>query len=184
MAEQESKGSAWPELKALMHGMDHKQLVGLVADMYRFSKDNQTFLHTRFGIGRDLLEPYKKMIDECMYPNVCTCNPIRISKAKKAISNYSKAIGDTPGEAELMVFFVERGTKYTVDCGDIDEGFYDSLNGMYRRAIKKVLSLPENQQREFRERLKEIMISSVDTGWGYHDTLCGDYYDAFPADED
>ena len=183
MSKQKSNGSTWSELKPCILSMDHKQLVKLVADMYRFSKDNQIFLHTRFGIGKDLLEPYKETIDECMYPDVYSKKTIQISKARKAISNYSKAVGDILGEAELMVFFVECGNNFTVGFGDIDEGFYDSLNGMYRRAIKKVLSLPENQQQEFRGRLKAIMISSSGIGWGYHDMLSDDYYDAFSEEE-
>ncbi|MCK5133125.1 MAG: hypothetical protein KAR40_13345 [Candidatus Sabulitectum sp.] len=164
--------------------MDRKQLVKLVADMYRFSKDNQIFLHSRFGIGKDLLEPYKKTIDECMYLDLCSKETIQISKAEKTISNYTKAAGDILGEVELMVYFVECGNNFTIGFGDIDEEFYNSLNEMYRRAINKVLSLPENQQKEFQDRLKEIMISSSDIGWCYHDTLSNDYYDAFSEEEE
>jgi len=69
-----------------------------------------------------------------------------------------------------------------VNFGDIDEGFYDALNLMYRRAIQKVLSLPEEQQRGFRERLEKIMTSASGIGWGYYDMLCDDYYSAFPED--
>ena len=118
-----------------------------------------------------------------MYPDVYTNKPIQISKAKKAISNYSKAIGDPVGEAELITFFVECGNSFTVNFGDIDGAFYDSLNRMYQRAIEKALGLPEKLRSSFQERLKRIMISSSDIGWGYHDMLCDDYYKAFPNDE-
>jgi len=183
MAKQKSNGPTWLELKPHIVDMDHKQLTKLVADMYRFSKDNQVFLHTRFGIGKDRLAPYKKTIDECMHPDIYSNKPIQIAKAKKAISNYSKAVGDILGEAELMIFFVECGNNFTVSYGDMDEGFYDSLNGMYRRAIKKIFNFPEKQQREFRDRLKEIIISSSNIGWGYHDILNDDYYSTFPEEE-
>ena len=98
--------------------------------------------------------PYKKTIDECMHPDIYSDKPIQIAKAKKAISSYSKAVGDPLGVTELMVFFVECGNKFTVNFGDINEGFYNSLNGMYRRAIQKVLSHPEEQQSVFRDRLE------------------------------
>lgn len=148
--------------------------------MYRFSKENQVFLHARFGVGEDPLASYKKTIEECMYPDLYGDKPVQIAKAKKAISNYSKATGDTLGEVELMVTFVECGNNFTVNCGDIDEVFYDSLNRMYRRVIEKVLRLPEEQQGGYEARLKEIMTSSSGIGWGYHDTLADDYYSAFP----
>jgi len=77
----------------------------------------------------------------------------------------------TYGKIELMIFFVECGNKFTLDFGDIDEGFYDALNQMYQRAIRSVLSLPEEQRSEFQERLEKIMTSSSGIGWGYHDML-------------
>ena len=108
---------------------------------------------------------------------------IQVSKAKKAISNYVKAVGDPAVEAELMIYFVECGNRFTVNYGDIDGPFYDALNRMYRQTIKKVLTLTEERQDEFKERLEAIMASSSNIGWGYHDMLCDDYYGAFPEDD-
>ena len=92
-------------------------------------------------------------------------------------------MGDPLVEAELMTFFVECGNNFTVDFGDIDEAFNDALNRMYRRAIDKVLSLPEEQRIGFKDRFEAIMTSSSGIGWGYHDMLSDDYYEAFPEDE-
>jgi hypothetical protein len=170
-------------VKSSVVNLDQKQLLILVADLYRFSKENQAFFHARFGVSDDPLAPYKKTIDECMYPDVYSNKSLQISKAKRAISSYSKAIQDPLGETELMVFFVECGNKFTVDFGDIDEGFYEALNRMYQRAIKNVLNLPEEHQGVFQYRLKDIMTSSSGIGWGYHGTLCDDYYNAFPEEE-
>lgn len=183
MAKREPSSPTWSDVKAAVVNLDHKHLVKLVTDLYRLSKENQAFLHARFAPGDDPLGPYKKTINECMYPDVYSNKPIQISKAKTTISSYSKAVGDPLGEAELMTFFVECGNSLTVDFGDIDEGFYEALNRMYRRAIEKVLSLPTEQQGEFKDRLEAIMTSSSGIGWGYHDTLSEDYYEAFPEDE-
>lgn len=183
MAKRKSSSATWSDVKPAVVNLDQEQLLRLVADLYRFSKENRAFLHARFGVGDDPLAPYKKTIDECMYPDVRKNKPIQISKAKKAISSYSKAVGDPLGETELMVFFVECGNSFTVDFGDIDEGFYDALNRVYQRAIEKVLSLPEDHQQEFQDRLRDIVTSSSGIGWGYHDMLCHDYYSAFPEEE-
>ena len=183
MAKGKSVGATWSDVKAEVAKLNTQQLVSLLADLYRFSKENQAFLHARFAVVGDPLDPYKRTIAECMYPDIYKNKPVQISKAKKAISDYSKAVGDSLGEAELMTFFVERGNAFTVNFGDIDEEFYNALNRMYRRAIQKVLSLPEEQRNGFKKRLETIMTSSVNIGWGYHDGLCDDYYSAFPADE-
>ena len=183
MAAKKRKGPTWTDIKAVLVNLDHKQLLKLVADLYKFSNENKTFLHTRYSVDGDKLGPYKKIIDENMYPDVFRNKPIQVAKAKKAISSYSKAAGDDLGQVELMVYFVECGNRFTLDIGDIDEAFYDAMNSMYKQAIDKVLSLPAKQQREFKRRLKEIMTSSSGIGWGYHDTLADDYFRAFPEDK-
>ena len=174
---------AWSDVKSVVADLDKKQLVELVRDLYRLSKQNQTFLAARFALGEDPLAPYKKTIRDCMYPDVMKDKPVQIAKAKRAISDYSKAVGDPVGEAELMTLFVECGNSFTVEYGDIDEDFYNALNLMYRRTIEKVLSLTEAQHGSFKERLREIMESSSGIGWGYHDELCHDFYEAFPEHE-
>ena len=183
MAKNKSASTTWSDVKAKIVKLDQKQLVKLVADLFRLSKENKSFLNARFAIGEDPIEPYRKTIEECMYPDIYSNKPILISKAKKAITLYSKAVGDSLGEVELMTWFVECGNNCTLDLGDIDEGFYDALNRMYRRAIEKVICLPEAQQLIYKERLKEIMTSSSHIGWGYHDMLSTDYYAAFSDDE-
>ncbi|MDM7938557.1 MAG: hypothetical protein QUV06_14035 [Cyanobium sp. CZS 48M] len=118
-----------------------------------------------------------------MYPDVQKNKPIEIAKAKKAIGDYCKAVGDAVGAAELMTFFVEQGNALTIDYGDIDEGFYAALNLMFRRAIDKVCSLPDSSRDAFKVRLEAIMRSSAHIGWGYQDGLRADYYRAFPENK-
>ncbi len=59
-----------------------------------------------------------------------------MSIAKKAISQYTKATGDQTGTLELMAYFVERGDQFIVDFGDINAGFYSSLESMFGRILE------------------------------------------------
>lgn len=182
MAKRSSRNPTWSDVKPALANLDKQGLLALLGDLYRFSKENRAFFHARFGVGDDPLAPYKKTIDECMYPDVLKDKPIQIAKAKNAISSYAKAIGDPVGMIELMVYFVECGNSFTAEFGDIDEGFYSALNRMYRKAVKEVVGLPQEQQHGFQTRLKGIMEAGADTGWGYHDMLCDEYYRAFPEE--
>ena len=155
MARKKKDEPTWSAVKSVFIGLDHKTMVELAEDLYRLSKENRDFFRTRFGVGQDQLAPYKKTIEECMYPNVYRDKPIQISKAKNAISSYTKAVADPVGEAELMTFFVECGNSFTVEYGDIDEDFYNALTLMYRRTIEKVLSLAEGQHGVFRRSVSE-----------------------------
>ncbi|MHB8763952.1 MAG: hypothetical protein ACYDA8_06400 [Deferrisomatales bacterium] len=173
----------WSDVKPGVAGLDHKGLVALVSDLYALSKDNRDFLHARFDPAADPLAAYKEIIDGCMHPDVMRNRPVQIAKAKRAISAYSRAAGTPLGEAELMTYFVERGNAFTVEFGDVDEGFYDALLGMFGRAVRSVLEFPEPEREALRRRLGAIVESSSGIGWGYHDGLCDEYYEAFPDDE-
>src|SRR5262249_24337864 len=121
MTTTKTRGPSWSDVKESLASLSTSELIRLIASLYGLSKGNRDFLHARFAVGNDPIGPYKKIIDDCMYPDVFKNKPIQISTAKKAISEYSKAIGDAKGEAELMTYFVECGNQFTVDYGDIDE---------------------------------------------------------------
>ena len=104
----------------------------------------------------------------------------QISEAEDAISEYAMAADDPRGVAELMIHFVESGQKFTLDWGDVDEHFYDSLLEVYEKALAQVLSLPEEEKNELRERLHDLVTSSSGLGWGYHDDLGSLFSRAFP----
>lgn len=53
---------SWSDVKTRLADFDRAGLLGLVQDLYAASKDNKAFLHARFGLSDDPLEPYKDVI--------------------------------------------------------------------------------------------------------------------------
>jgi hypothetical protein len=184
MSDKEQPKISWSAVKTAMADFDRDALMTLIRDLYDLSPSNKHFVHARLWLGQDPLAEYKKIVADCMYPDVYRNHPVQISKAKKAVSEYRRAASDIRGAIDLMIYFVECGTEFTVEYGDIDESFYDSLLNMFSRAVKAVEKLPESEQGSFRERLWELTESSNRIGWGYHDGLCEEYYRAFPEADD
>ena len=60
----------WNDVKTALLDFDRAGLRGLVQDLYTASKDNQAFLHARFGLGRDPLQPFKAGISRWISPNL------------------------------------------------------------------------------------------------------------------
>jgi hypothetical protein len=54
-----------------------------------------------------------------------------VSQAKRAISDYRKAVGDPDGLAELMVFFCEQAAGFCDDICSDDKGYFDALVRMF-----------------------------------------------------
>ena len=155
-------------------------MIGLVKELYQLSDENKNYLHTRFDGATASLETYKKIISDCLYHDVLDDDDsFDFDKADKAIKTYAKAANDNEGTADLMIYYVECGNRFTLDYGDINEPFYDALIEMYEKAIETVLKLPKSKQTPLRKRLKDIMESADGIGWGYYDALGDLYYEAF-----
>ena len=118
MIQRQSKSQpTWTDVKAKLASFDRAGLLGLIQDLYAAHKDNQTFLHTRFGLGEDVLEPYKETMDRWLWPDALRNQDTSVVKAKQAISNYKKAVGDPAGLAELMVFYCEQASGFAATSG-------------------------------------------------------------------
>ncbi len=164
---------SWTDVKTRLADFDRVALLGLVQGLYAASKDNKAFLHARFGLGDDPLEPYKNVIIRWINPPNLR-SPMSVSKAKKSISDYKKALGQPEGLAELTVFYCEEVFAFLAGCGMDDEAFYDALVRMFEQALKYVLALPTAQRADFLTRLDRVRQLGQNVGWGV-----GDDFDRF-----
>ena len=72
----------WTDVKIKLEDFDRAALLGLIQSLYTANKDNQTFLHARFGLGGDVLEPYKKIIDRWLWPDVLRRRDTSVSQGQ------------------------------------------------------------------------------------------------------
>lgn len=165
------KKSTWSDLKRQLAELDRPALLALIQDLYAASKNNQAFLHARFAMGDEILEPYKAAIDRWVCPDVMRNQEISVARAKKAISDYKKAIGRPEGVAELTVFYCESCMNLLVCCGMDDEGYFNALMRMFEQALKAIVTLEPSQQGAFVERLERVRREGHNRGWGVGDDM-------------
>ena len=159
MAKRKSKSQpTWTDVKAKLEGLDRAGLLGLIQSLYGAHKDNQTFLHARFGLAEDVLEPYKKTIDRWLWPDVFRRQDTSVSQAKRAISDYKKAVGDQEGLAELMVFYCERSAGFSSDIASDDEGYFNAMVQMFEQALKIVNALSVEHRDDLITRLDRVRV--------------------------
>jgi len=165
----------WSDVKAKLLEFDRPGLLALIQDLYAANKDNQTFLHTRFGLsmgmGNEVLEPYKKIISRWLYPNVFGTQRESHPQAKRAITDYKKAIGDPAGLAELMIFYCEEAAAFTNEYGNDDVGYYNALLRMFEDALQYATHLPADQRDGFIARLEAVRDTCHRFGYGVGDEM-------------
>jgi hypothetical protein len=128
-----------------------------VQDLYAASKDNRAFLHARLGLGHDQLQPFKANISSWICPDLMNNQAVSISKAKKAIADYKKAIGRPEGMAELSIFYCEEAFGFLESCSMEDESYFAALIRMYGRSLEFVSNLPAVERATYLERLVIIV---------------------------
>jgi len=165
------KSPGWPSIRQQLKGWSHPNLVALVKDLYEASVGNRDFLHARVEAEDDsggALEIYRDKIVEQFFPKRGV-EKLKLGEARKAIRDYRKATGNLAGTLELMLTYVETGTDYTQQFGDIDDKYYDSLESVILEIAKLFMKDGAEHYPLFRDRIRQLVKKADGIGWGYSD---------------
>jgi hypothetical protein len=173
VARRESRSKpAWTDVKSALSGFDRPGLLGVIQDLYAATAENRAFLHARLGLGPDAVRPYRETIHRWLWPDPFDRKAdVSIAKAKAALSGYRKAVDDSAGLAELMVFYCECAAGYCRDVGYQDEGYFDSLLHVFEDALKVSRSLAGSIREPLIARLDRVRALGGDFGYGMDSAL-------------
>lgn len=154
--------------------LSKEELVKEITNLYRKNNFVKDYYVTKYSSdnGQSVLIKHKNIIENEFFPEF-GFGDARLSVAKKSITEFKKLSTNAESIAELMVFYVETGVRYTDCYGDINESFYMSMESMYGRAIKFIID--QSLENKFKNRCMKIVDDTVNMGWGFHDDP-GDIY--------
>ena len=175
-----TRAASWQDVKAILSQQSPQELLQLIRDIYALRPEVKDFIHARFLTAGANIKPYKKTIQQSLSPDVIHGEDIDLARGRKAISDYKKATNDPRGTLDLMTYYVECGTQLTVDYGDIDAGFYESLESMFTQVVKRLQTSDQDTIDRFLPRLEGIVRQAQGIGWGYYDAIAETLKEAFP----
>jgi len=178
VANDKSASPTWIDVKAALQIFDRAGLLGLLQDLYAGSEDNKAFFHARLSLGRDQLRPYKTAISNWICPDPIRNQPVSVLKAKKAIADYKKAIGQPEGLVELSIFYCEEAFSFLESSGMENESYFLALIRMYNQALRLASNLPPDGRADYVDRLDKLRSRGRYVGWGVQDELNSLWYDA------
>jgi hypothetical protein len=174
---------SWVDVKAKLADFDRAGLLQLIADLYAAEKSNQSFLHTRFSLGGDPLDIYKKRIHKALYPNVMSRNSdVKVTDAKKAISEYQKAIGLVDGVLELRLYFCEIAMDFSMDYGYANDGFFDAVFLQFKKTVEGLREMSGELKEDALDRLYDLCHIASNVGYGLEGDMGDLLADIFPDD--
>jgi hypothetical protein len=120
------------------------------------------------------LARYRKRIIAALYPDkgqyLRDYGAANREAARQAIWQYRQESADLIGALDLLLTFVEAGTRFTRDYGDIDADFYDDLaRGVEDAAalLRSADGIPHYPR--FQGRLRELAQLARPIAWEYSD---------------
>jgi hypothetical protein len=167
------------ELRQHLAGKSQDDLISDIVTLFTKLDSVKDYYAMQIGgtHSDDLLNRYKAVIKQVFMPSRGHGSG-RLSVARKAVTDYKKASVSPDGLADIMLYYVEMGVQFTLRYGDIDEPFYNSMEGMYEQALKQITA--HKLQNFYESRCQKIVRDTNGMGWGFHDGL-SDLYDTYFA---
>lgn len=75
-----------------------------------------------------------------------------------------------------MLTYVENGTEFTHEFGDINESFYNSLESVLNEMAQLLMREGKELYSRFRERIRRLATLVDGIGWGYGDAVRDQVY--------
>lgn len=158
----------WGDIKQHLSKMDNAGLLTVIQDLYASNKECKAFLHARFDPSAGV-DSYKKTIKQWINPDSYSYS---VSKAKKPIADFKKASGTIPELADLMVYYCEQACLFADSVGGTnDAAFYSSLFLMFKEVLPLIKSKDISDKQPYLDRLKVVIKTSGNFGYGYPDSL-------------
>jgi hypothetical protein len=154
----EKKLTGWSLIRQQTKDWSRLALLALIKDLHDASAANKDFLRARFqteDTSGEALEKYRKRIIVQFFPRR-GFGQLKLVEARKAINDYKKATGNIIGTIDLMLTYVENGTAFTRQYGDINAAYYSSLESVMNELVGLLQNQEPEQYLRFRERLQSL----------------------------
>jgi hypothetical protein len=169
----DTKPKGWALIRQQTKDWSRPALLALIKVLHDNSADNRDFLRARFqaeDAGGEALELFRKRIVEQFFPRR-GYGKLKLAEARKAIRDYRKATGNIAGTIDLMLTYVENGTAFTREFGDINEAYYNSLESVMNEMAGLLCNEGAELYPRFRGRIRHLVSYADHIGWGYGDYL-------------
>ena len=162
-----------PPLQTLIKRADSAQLRQLVGDLCRLSPENRRYVELLLSPGHEA-DPTEIIAAACkaIEKKFNTYGErVDLRGARKVVTDTVKVLRGFPLEAaEIKLVYVEIGTNFTLEYGDLYESFYDSLLSMLENFCRDIEREP-GMHGYFAEHLQRLRRKARNIGWGYGDQV-------------
>jgi hypothetical protein len=166
------------DLKKYLKNSSKEDLISDILELFKRFNSVKDYYQIKVSPQEEIKvsAKYKKIVEDEFFPTR-GLGKAKLSVAKKGVAEYKKIAESPVAVADIMLFYVEQGVKYTNAYGDIDEPFYNSMESMYEKSVEWIIRY--EIQDIFKNRCIKIVEDTSGIGWGFHDALSDIFSSAF-----
>jgi hypothetical protein len=166
------------DLKKYLKNSSKEDLISDISELFKRFNSVKDYYQIKLSPQEEIKvsAKYKKIVEDEFFPTR-GLGKAKLSVAKKGVAEYKKIAESPVAVADIMLFYVEQGVKYTNAYGDIDEPFYNSMESMYEKSVEWIIRY--EIQDIFKNRCIKIVEDTSGIGWGFHDALSDIFSSAF-----
>ena len=172
------KPAGWSAIRARLATLEKPALLSLLKELHDAADGNRDLLRARClrdpagAPDAQLLEKYRRRIVDQFFP-ARGFGKLKLGEARQAVRDYRKATGDEAGTRDLLLTYVEQGTAFTCEYGDITESFYNSLESAAAELQRLLQRAGAPAYAPLQERTQKVAASTSNIGWGFGDYMRG-----------
>ncbi|WP_223881779.1 DUF6155 family protein [Niallia endozanthoxylica] len=162
------------DLKKQLKEYEQKELIELIVEMFKSSKEVQNYLSSKF-LGDVAIEGLYQKVKNKIEKQFSSDRALRLAEIKKEITDFQKATNDIKRTADLMLLYVEQGVEYTTSFGYFSESFYSSMVKMFDQVATECDN-DEELYNDLSNRIQEVLSMLDDCDWAFSEAIHESYY--------
>ena len=125
-------------------------------------------IDVNLNTGSEQVQAFKAILKETLYEDFSEGS---MAIGMRTIEAHKKSNADKVELIDLMLFFVECGSQFTLDFGDIDEDFYMTLETVFEDTLILIKNDSAVIFELYKDRLLMIEQKNRNMSWGYGDQI-------------
>ncbi len=169
---------SWKEVKRRLGGRTERELLTVISGCYRQGEDVRKFLTFQVletdGEVAAAVDDLGHLMGQTFWAKAKGGRPLGpdLRAAKGLLSDIRGLTGDPKVLLDAMLDYVEHGIDFTLEYGDMWEGYYSSIEGVFDDAVKHLLANPDKVDVAAAVARIEAMVGRTEwMGWGFNDYL-------------
>ena len=176
-----SEGSgilSWSEIKKRLKGRSERELIDLLKDCYKQSPEVKIKLSFAVSDNKEESSNVISVLKDRLHREFWTVEKNGafrkpdMREARKIVTLAKNSVDDPEMIVDIMVDHFEHGVGFTAKHGDMWDGYYGSVENMFRKTCDYIVKNKERIDHErAMERIEKTVENSPVMGYGFYDYI-------------